>query len=151
MRRLILSLTATALALAAHAAPAPLPKPDRDASKEDLKRMQGEWVLTNYRFAGRNLPPPPLRAVVKGRRFTIFGNDGGPPDVYELSLNSRGRPKALDMRDGGRARLVLATYSLRGDTFVLCLTDREEVRPRDLAANGGGEDRMTFRRAKKKR
>jgi uncharacterized protein (TIGR03067 family) len=136
---------AAALALAAHAAPAPLPRPD--TSKEDLKRMQGTWELTAHVEEGRPITPERLRAVVKGRRLTLFADARS--EVYELTVNARARPKAIDFKLVGRAYLVLAVYSLRGDTFTICMLDYDEGRPGNLAANNRGEECLTFSRVRK--
>jgi hypothetical protein len=91
MRTPLLALAATVLVQAARAAPAPLPKPD--PSKEDLKRMQGTWELTEQKDGGRahGRPAETIRITVKGSRLVVFEN-GRQSGAYDLTVNPKARP-----------------------------------------------------------
>jgi hypothetical protein len=46
--------------------------------------------------------------------------------------------------------VVLAVYSLRGDTLTICTTANDKVRPRDVSGAGPQDNLLTFKRLKKR-
>jgi uncharacterized protein (TIGR03067 family) len=150
MRRCLL-LVVVALALAF--APAPLPKPG--PSKDDLKRMQGEWEFV--RSAARG--PDPwfphggtvskiviTKMVISGDRLTRSYDQGwGEVRVTAspITLDARRTPKVLVV--GGD--LVPCIYCFDGDTLTLCF--HPEVRPRNFGGPGPGEYLEVWKRKKR--
>jgi uncharacterized protein (TIGR03067 family) len=141
-----LLLLAASLALTVQAAPAPLPRPD--ASKAELKRLQGNWAPVSATLEGR--PRVAEHAVViAGDRFTYLA--GTLRQDWALTLDVRGRPKILDAKciSAPFAGLVYqGIYRLDGDVLTICSiqSKRAADRPKDFTGKGPRQLVEVFRR-----
>lgn len=103
-------------------APFPFPRDKRsNTAKEDLKQMQGTWVMTRYTNpAGRTLKPPPITAVIEGNRMK-FLVEGTVRVEWVITLDAARAPKqmgrtAVSPAPGSLGRCV---YLLQGDTLTI--------------------------------
>ena len=137
-------LLATALSLAF--APVPMPKPKPDPSKQDLKRMQGRWVLVSEVCEGRVQPLRPLVATIKKNHLTWESDSGaGPP--WQIALDANKKPKALDaMLSVPRRSVRRFVYVMDRDTLMIAF-NYKGGRPASLAT---ADERFVFKRSKPK-
>jgi len=145
VRRTVSLLALAVLSLAF--APAPKRKLD-PTSKEDLKKMQGHWVLTSITFEGG-----PAACVGAGR-MTVSGTRMQEPWLggkgvteYTITLNAAKTPKKLDaVLRGEVLRLV---YELSGDELRMCYTaGGSKVRPAAVDDSKKGHYLEVWRRHK---
>jgi uncharacterized protein (TIGR03067 family) len=118
-------------------APAPLPRVD-PRNAEDLKKLQGTWVLVSEREEGRPLRVANRRAVIDGTDLTYFV-DGKRRGEWHFTLDARARPKAIDLRRYPPADPLLtrAVYVLEGDTLTVCINGLvPSKRPADVSGTG---------------
>jgi uncharacterized protein (TIGR03067 family) len=134
MRRVLVCLCV----LAAGFAPAPLPRPERgraDSAEADLAAMQGTWRVKSQSVGGgeSKADAEGWRLVVSGPRMRYVRPNGLVSAEFEVILNARARPKAMDLLGGDpKAEKVLwkGTYAFRGKELLMSFphssTDRED-------------------------
>jgi uncharacterized protein (TIGR03067 family) len=147
MRTHALFLLTAALALPIQAAPVPLPRPD--ASKAELKKLQGDWIRVAHAVEGAPLAVAAISVVISERHFTYVA--GRIRQDWALTLNARSRPKSLDVEcvNPPHSGLVYqGIYRLDGNTLTLCSvrSTRPADRPRDFRGTGPGQVVEVFRR-----
>jgi uncharacterized protein (TIGR03067 family) len=137
MRRCLL-LAALSLAFA----PAPLPKRER----EDVKHIQGEWVLTSRKWGGRPEPTEGMRWKFTGAVLTrVIGRD---TYRWRFALDPTVSPRALDMQYGQHR--TKAIYVIEGDTLTVCHDARDwDRRPKDFSGQGRDEIVQVFKRVRR--
>ncbi len=124
----VVVLVATALTAA---------RADDDAAKQELKALQGKWVVVAAEQDG-----DPLERVVGGV-MTIKDNNfaiktkGGTELKGDLILNPAKTPKHIDLahQDGPlKDKTWQGVYELKGDTLRLCYAeaDSEKDRPTEF-------------------
>jgi uncharacterized protein (TIGR03067 family) len=141
MRRSLPLLTLAALSLAF--APAPLPRPPKaDLSKDDLKRLQGTWILLEETILGKTYPCRELRLMVISRERLAFFEGGEAGSRYAMRLDARRTPKAMDLtpvpRPSGGFLILRAAYALEGDTLRVSYSRDWVTRPASVAPFGVG-------------
>ncbi|MGL4551664.1 MAG: TIGR03067 domain-containing protein [Gemmataceae bacterium] len=115
MRRIIPFLALSSLAFA----PLPFPKPD--PAKDDLRKLQGEWVRVSCTIdgeAGRE-DPGSVKVKIDGSMMAF----GSPGDTWGITLDGRKEPKHIDSRNTvrkGADSVFLGIYRLEGDTLTIC-------------------------------
>jgi uncharacterized protein (TIGR03067 family) len=130
------ALSATPIAATnqdAASAQAPKPQPNAKADKE---RIQGTWKPTSIEEGGRAFPAEELKArnftwIFTGDMFTLtFTEKKNITRQGSFKLDPSPDPKALDLIDDDGTPdnrndddLLLAIYSLEGDTLKLCIHD----------------------------
>jgi uncharacterized protein (TIGR03067 family) len=124
-----------AAALSLGFAPAPFPKPPKpDATKDDLKKLQGTWLKV--------IAVPPGNGEGQGRlvfsgermRYSLVGAAVG---EYTLTIDARKKQKVFDFKGigGGVEGLTYrGIYRLERDTLTICYvrTNNERERPSDF-------------------
>ena len=79
-------------------APAPIYRERRGSPEDELKNLQGRWLLVS-RKRGGNSPSHAVHAVVvKGNQWTFFDKAGTWHASWLLSLDVKNSPKHIDMR-----------------------------------------------------
>lgn len=115
-------------------APAPFPKPNTD--KDDLKRMQGSWVLTfNVQDGVReNMKEKVIWQIKENCVFSVENRKEMPS--FFFALDARSTPRGIDIRDSPKEKpRLFGRYSVEGDTLKICIG--KEKRPVDLSGGEG--------------
>jgi len=141
-----------------------------DATRQDLKALEGTWVALSYEKAGGpvvatadDTPAPAdaqkMQLVIKANTFTSKTNaEVGSSGTF--TLDATARPKTIDLRivfehgeedkDKKEARTLtlLGIYELNGNELKMCFQDKE--RPLDFSLKGGKRYRevTVFKRKK---
>jgi uncharacterized protein (TIGR03067 family) len=139
--------TAALAILSLSLAPAPFPRPY--AGKADLARLQGAWVFA-FSVQGGKQTPAEQKVVwtVQGSRVTP-SLDGKKMRAFDISLDARKRPKAIDITSPGEKRdPAPGRYSLEGDLLKVCVGVGTS-RPADLSGAGTRSGLWVFRRLKR--
>jgi uncharacterized protein (TIGR03067 family) len=139
MRTLILFLVA---GCSLGFAPAPLPKPD--SSKEDLRKMQGEWVRVRCVSGGNTLViDGQVTAVFKGNRMRI-SLDGRVQAEWVITLDAAKKLKVLDQTAHSglveKGLTYRGVYRLEGNTLSICSRQGTDVSNRPTNLTGGGKN-----------
>ena len=126
-----------------------------DAVKEDLKKLEGTWIVVAREERGVESPKEVLDKIEM--RFTFTGtkvtlkiskqiekSEDGP-----FTIDSTKKPKQIDMKTGKIE--VRGIFSLEGDTLKLCLVmDKDAKRPTDFTtAKDNGHGLLVLKREKK--
>jgi uncharacterized protein (TIGR03067 family) len=127
---------------------APLPFPKPDPSKDDLARMQGEWVISRAHNRGV------VEEVGGASVWTIKGDvlttsrDGKIVSTCYIRLDGRTRPGSIDLHNKreGDADPAPGRYRVDGDTLTVCIGPG--VRPRDLSGFGPSNGVWVYKRKK---
>jgi uncharacterized protein (TIGR03067 family) len=129
------------------------PKPP-DATAEDHKKMQGEWIVASQEVNGKKSEPRKLallKLTVAGDKFT--SRDGA--DVLDESTFKVGanvRPRTIDLAftaGPDRGKSVLGIYKMEAGMLTVCVADVGGARPKEFATKeGSGHMLFVFRRAK---
>jgi len=107
----------------------------------DIKKLQGEWLITSLEMDGQNSPDSVFsdaKIVVRGTRFTSFTM--GTTYKGEIKLDEKKSPKNVDLNFTGgpeKGYRNLGIYELDGDTWKLCLATRGPVRPKTFSTKPG--------------
>jgi uncharacterized protein (TIGR03067 family) len=133
-RRLLLL---AALALAVGFAPAPLPRRERASTEEqDLRRLQGTWVVVKYLSNGRDIlgQQGSYLFTFEGRRTICLQNNHRSEWTYELSAATS--PRQITSKEAKGNVVLKGIYRFEGDTFVLCETVGDGPRPTEFGSKG---------------
>jgi uncharacterized protein (TIGR03067 family) len=140
MRRILSLLPLVSLAFA----PAPLPRPD--PSKEDLKKMQGKWVLESRLYQGRPVAHVVATVEVQGDRWTYVNATGDWRAPGKLILDATKVPRRLHWGPG----MHRGVYEINGDTLIFVFTTGGSPdKLRDLDGNKPLRWREVLKRAKR--
>lgn len=119
---------------------------DRQAVKEDMARLQGEWSMESGVADGYPIPAsmlPNSRRVCKGDEITA--TVGGQVVMKaKITIDPSRRPKTIDYQviDGPtKGKKHLGIYELEGDRFKSCFGAPDAARPTDFTSKPG--DRRT--------
>jgi uncharacterized protein (TIGR03067 family) len=123
----------------------------KDATQQDLDKLQGEWVLASK-----------LRRGVAGEKFTIKGTEleneatDTKGKVFRgkatIKLDATKEPKVFD-RTYANGDVRLGIYKLEGDTLTICrAVANSKVRPKNFMVidnidDGGGLVLTVWKRA----
>jgi uncharacterized protein (TIGR03067 family) len=132
-------------------APAPLPKPD--PTKEDLRKMQGEWVRTSYSSGGTELATARGATIVLTGSRLEYSQNGASLGKYTIALDAKKKPRALDFKEistptGPSYRGI---YRLEGDTLTICyrVGAEESNRPTEFDSSKQGVVISVYKRQKR--
>ena len=125
---------------------------DKDASKKDFDKIQGEWSLVTLHIEGK--PAPEDR--VKASKMTFKGNEAshvgqnGKLEKGTFKLDASKTPKAIDISPSSgpqKGETLLGIYSIEGETLTICGAKLGDDRPKEIKP---GKDvvYMVFKRAK---
>jgi uncharacterized protein (TIGR03067 family) len=147
MKRLlgVLLLAGTALAIGAD------DKKD-DAAKEELKKMEGTWLLVSGESNGEMMPAEmvkTIKAVLKGDKLSIHFGDNM---VFEgtMTVDPSKKPKTMDTVSAKDKNVKgVAIYELDGDSFKICVGTKGERPTEFTAKKGSGCSLYVYKREKK--
>src|SRR5262245_8460500 len=98
-------------------APAPFRRPDRVADpKDELRRLQGEWVRVSLHIDGKQSTGSTEMTVTDTRM-----QFGGADDRWDISLDVRASPRRIDLvRTNDSKNIFRGIYRLDGDSLTVC-------------------------------
>jgi len=110
-----------------------------DAAAEDLKRMQGNWVVVSMEVDGLKVPDDDAMALfrsVKGDRYTVsrYRKVVGKGTI---KLDATKKPRAIDALPAGatgEAKSLLGIYEFDGNKLKLCFARPGMPRPTEFSA-----------------
>jgi uncharacterized protein (TIGR03067 family) len=142
MRRILPQLALLCLAFA----PAPFPKPD--TGKEDLKKMQGVWVLVSRTCEGKPVSHIVATIEINGAQFTYIDATGSWKRTWLLSLDAKKAPRHFDAKcKHPPFELMRGIYKLEGAALIMCSTIEDmQERPANFADGNAKVDLEVFRR-----
>jgi uncharacterized protein (TIGR03067 family) len=120
---------------------------------EDLKDMEGTWIVAEAEAGGQKVESEELKAVtvkIAGDRYEVTTSGG--KETGSLKLDAGLKPKTMDISpaDGPNAgKLVKAIYEINGDTMRVCYTLDDGARPAEFATTVSGTLLITYKREKK--
>jgi len=134
------------------------PKPElkKDlVQQEDLRKMQGDWVVVEGEQGGTAMPAEGLKSMtfhISSDKYE-FKQPGEPVEKGTLSIDDSQKPKSLDIRiaEGRQAgKLQRAIYQFDGGRLKICVSPPGEERPKEFKTKEKQEDAvLIFERPKK--
>jgi uncharacterized protein (TIGR03067 family) len=122
-----------------------------DASKADLKKMQGKWKLVSIINDGKAETTVTATWTVSGNKIVFSSNPKGKLQD-EFTLDATKDPKAMDIRsirDKEKPQEFKAIYALQGDELKICVDVSGKGRPTDFESRAGSSCRLiTLKRVK---
>jgi uncharacterized protein (TIGR03067 family) len=126
-----------------------------DATKNDVKKFQGTWVMVSGMEEGKKLSEKEM----KGSSLTVDGDQhtvkvAGKTHKGTHKLDATKKPKTIDITDTEgpfKGTTIRAIYELSGDEFKICYAPaNKDRRPKDFkAAAGTGYYVHVWKREKK--
>jgi uncharacterized protein (TIGR03067 family) len=107
--------------------------------KDELKKLEGTWLLISAEANGEQIPKEALKGqttTLKGETFTIR-TPGVPPARGKFKIDPSKSPKQFDWAEEGTKVALIAIYELRGDTLRICSTRAGGKRPTTFSTKGG--------------
>jgi uncharacterized protein (TIGR03067 family) len=127
----------------------------KDETAEDVKRIQGTWILLSIEKNGELVPAETL----KGRMLTVKGDDAvlmQGEEVYSRSkqkLDATASPKQIDITQiegKEKGKVSKGIYLLEGDDLTICYVYPGDGRATDFkAGKDSGCILLKFRREKR--
>ncbi|HZV04364.1 MAG TPA: TIGR03067 domain-containing protein [Gemmataceae bacterium] len=110
---------------------------NEDAAAEDLKRMEGDWVVASMEVEGMKVPDDDAMALfrsVKGDRYTVsrYRKVVGKGTI---KLDATKKPRAIDaLPDGAthKTKPLLGIYEFEGNKMKLCFARPGMARPTEF-------------------
>jgi uncharacterized protein (TIGR03067 family) len=128
--------------------------PGKD-EKDDLKKLEGDWIFSSWDHAGQPLPAEAretAKLTVKGDKYTFHFNDL--TEEGTIKLDPGKKPATIDLaitegEDKGKTQVGI--YKIDGDTITVCLAaPGAKDRPIDFkSTEENGHILATIKRAKK--
>jgi uncharacterized protein (TIGR03067 family) len=126
-----------------------------DAAAEDLKKMQGEWIVVTMEADGMKIPDDDAQALfrnVKGDQYTVsrYRKIAGRGTI---KLDATKKPRTIDARPAGSARdanPILGIYEFDGDKLKLCFAPPGQDRPTEFRTTEGSGHTLTVWQREKK-
>ena len=122
-----------------------------DAAKEELKKMEGTWLLVSGESNGEVMPAEmvkTIKAVLKGDKLSIHFGD---KMVFEgtMTVDPTKKPKTMDTVMTADKTKGVAIYELDGDSFKICVGNKGE-RPKEFTGKkDSGCSLYVYKREKK--
>jgi uncharacterized protein (TIGR03067 family) len=151
MRVVLLALTVALLA-SAHLLGVAVRPMKKDPVKEDMKKLEGEWVIESYIQGGQDFSATfgagKMTRTISGNRWTTTSN--GQVTPYTFRIDPGKKPKTIDITMGGEGKqqTFLCIYEVEGDTLKLCQAQAGQNRPAKFEA-ANGNDILTVAKRKK--
>ena len=144
MRRVVVGVSVGVIALVAVA------RAQDDASKEDLKKLQGKWELVKIIADGKEEKAEGGPWTIKDNKL-VYGI--GTYDV--LTLDATKKPRTIDIKafreEGGKEMVydLKAIYKIEDDTVTICVDPKGKQFPEAFESKAGSGLRLfTLRRSK---
>jgi uncharacterized protein (TIGR03067 family) len=103
---------------------------------DDLKAMEGKWLIEKAEMNGEAIEPEALKDIVvtiTGERYELLIKDT--KDAGTLKLDETQKPKAMDGTDTEGedvGKVTKSIYELSGDTLRVCYSLAGGERPKEF-------------------
>lgn len=133
----------SAFTLASVAATLAADAPKRDATKDDVKTVQGIWQVTKFIDHSEEAAPADEIAhftfEFKGNRVTIRKDKDDAGKEMKYTLDAAKKPKAIDI-EMGEPTATEGIYKLDGEELTICVVagaqgDKTPARPSEFKAS----------------
>jgi uncharacterized protein (TIGR03067 family) len=113
-----------------------------DPNAEDLKRMQGDWMVATMKSAGMDVPPDEAQALfrtVEGDRYSVARYTKQIASGT-FKLDATKTPKTIDSTPGAAGdgktapQPILGIYEFDGDKLRICNGRPGQPRPKNFDA-----------------
>jgi uncharacterized protein (TIGR03067 family) len=119
-----------------------------NAAAEDLKRMQGDWVVVSMEVDGMKVPDDDAMAffrTVKSDQYTVsrYRKVTGKGTIV---LDAAQKPRAIDTLPAGaagKAKSILGIYEFEGKKLKLCFAPPGMARPTEFRSKEGSGHTLT--------
>jgi uncharacterized protein (TIGR03067 family) len=104
---------------------------------DDLKAMEGKWLIEKAEMNGEAIEPEALKDIVvtiTGERYELLIKDT--KDAGTLKLDETQKPKTMDGTDTEGedvGKVTKSIYELSGDTLRVCYSLAGGERPKEFA------------------
>jgi uncharacterized protein (TIGR03067 family) len=122
-----------------------------DAAKEELKKMEGTWVLVSGEEDGKQKPADEVKkltSTIKGDTLTILV-DGKAVFEGTVVVDPTKKPKTIDTTSKDKTVKSPAIYELDGDTFKICVGLKGERPTEFTSKKDSGYALYVYKREKK--
>src|SRR5215467_6156885 len=117
---------------------------DDNAVKEEMKKLEGTWVLQEYSRNGKDTPKEKLGKIAFAE-FTIKGDAlTSGRAKYKIAIDPSKNPMTIDrIREAnGKSTALEGLYELEGDTLKICFDfdvskSGKHERPKELKSGEG--------------
>ncbi len=154
VRVVLLALTAAVLA-GGHLPGVAIRPMKKDPVKEDMKKLEGEWVIESYIQGGQDHSATfgggKMTRTISGNRWTT--SSIGQVTQYTFRIDPTKKPKTIDITmagDGTQKQTFLCIYEVEGDTLKLCQAQAGQNRPAKFEATNGNDILTVAKRKKAK-
>ena len=131
-------------------APAPVYRERRGSAEDELKNLQGRWLLVSRTRGGKRVTNHVAYAVqISGDRWVLSSKDGTFRSSRTFSLDVKQSPKHIDMRSDGVPSTRCCIFQLEGDTLKHAYPAEKERRPRDFSGDNSKWSVDVYRREKR--
>jgi uncharacterized protein (TIGR03067 family) len=156
MRWSFVVLGLVALGSATDLGAVPIRPPKKDAVKEEMKKLQGTWVLTALTRNGNGTPRVEewdFKLTIKGNKYTVKVGDRITLEGT-IKIDPTKKPKVFEethTTGPQKGKSSVGIYKLAGDSLTLCLPETgKDNRPTDFVSKPGTNHELTvFKREKK--
>jgi uncharacterized protein (TIGR03067 family) len=128
-------------------APAPFPRTSRPDPSDPVRRLQGDWIIVEYRYGGEVIgdrkEDSTYLSVTKNR--WTFSQGGQTRTQWDAQINPTSSPRTLDLRRvGNSAAVLLAIYHFEGNKLTITYAD--DRRPTGFESAGARCWQMVLKR-----
>jgi uncharacterized protein (TIGR03067 family) len=112
----------------------------KDAAKEELKKLEGTWVLVMSEQDGMKSDPEfakNAKMVIKDGKMTVYAGKARSSEAT-ITVDPSKKPKTIDATQtfgGPKGKKVPGIYDLDGDNLKICFGEKQ--RPKDFTGKKG--------------
>ena len=130
-------------------APAPIYRERQGSPENELKDLQGKWILVSRMCGGKKITNHVAYTVqISGNRWVLSSKDGKFRNSRTFSLDVKQSPKHINMRIDGREYSECNIYELKGDKLEYAYTSNKGLRPLDFRGDSPKWSVDVYRREK---
>jgi uncharacterized protein (TIGR03067 family) len=117
-----------------------------DATKEEMKRLEGTWTVTSAKYGDFALPEITIGAItIKGEKW-IWQFKDGKEKTSTFKIDPNQKPKTIDLAGGliEEKEAVPGIYVIDGDDLRVCFSGEDAKKPQKRPENFEGKGKAVF-------